>query len=167
MAGEIISHARLRELLSYDHLTGVFTWVVDRGMNKRSGKIAGAHNGNGYLNIQVDGRGYLAHRLAWFYVHESWPPELIDHRDGDGFNNKIKNLRLANRRQNGENQRQAHKGKKSSKFIGVYRRNPNQRWCAMIRVGGMLRRIGLFDTEEGAHAAYIEAKRRQHEFNTI
>lgn len=41
------------------------------------------------------------------------------------------------------------------------------RWRAVIRVDGTQLNCGSFDTEEQAHAAYLEAKRRHHPGNTL
>lgn len=167
MAADILSQERLRELLSYDPETGIFTWRVDRGANRCAGKVAGGLNEDGYVIIEINGRSYGAHRLAWLYMKGCWPAQLIDHEDGIRARNVFSNLRDSNRRHNGENQRKAHTGKKSGKLLGTYRRKPHHRWCAMIRVHGVLRRLGMFDTEQEAHNAYVEAKRELHEGCTI
>lgn len=100
----MITHDRLRDLLDYCPISGKFTWRHSRG-RVRAGDIAGRVDiqkmhgkrprPNPYKRviIQLDGKEYRAHRLAWFYVHGVWPSELIDHRDRDATNNSLKNLR--------------------------------------------------------------------------
>ena len=103
-----MDQARLTELLNYDPETGVFTWKVNRG-KAVAGSAAGSVRQHKLcehyktIDIGVDGKLYRAHRLAWLYVHGTLPADEIDHRDGDGTNNSIGNLRLATHKQNGEN----------------------------------------------------------------
>lgn len=90
---------RLRAVLSYDAETGVFVWRVS-SKGTAAGAIAGAKLGTGYTTITVDQERFLAHRLAWFYVHGRWPADQIDHIDGDRRNNAIANLREATNQAN-------------------------------------------------------------------
>jgi len=97
MSRPLITHERLKELLHYDPGTGVFTNRINRGRGAsavRAGDVAGSEHDDGrYIKIQIDGRGYQAGRLAWFYMLGVWPPEQTDHEDLDGTNNRFANLR--------------------------------------------------------------------------
>lgn len=72
-----LTAVRLREVLSYDPDTGVFTWRVSRGTAK-AGSVAGSPDKDGYVIIGLYGRLYKAHRLALFHAYGSMPgtPEL-------------------------------------------------------------------------------------------
>ena len=48
-----------------------------------------------------------------------------------------------------------------SGFAGV--RRENSRWLAEIKVNYTPIRLGLFDTPEAAHEAYVAAKRERHQ----
>lgn len=93
--------AQLRDALSYDAETGVFRWRHDRSSMARAGQVAGnvSHRG-GYRLIRVNYTRFLAHRLAWFYVHGEWPQGELDHINGRPDDNSIGNLRPATRQQN-------------------------------------------------------------------
>jgi len=101
---DIITAERLREVLSYDPATGEFIWLVRPSKRYMLGSKAGAFR-RGYWGIAINGRAYLAHRLAWLHVTGEWPPEQIDHIDMDRSNNRYSNLRLATRSQNYMNRR--------------------------------------------------------------
>ena len=83
---------RLRERLHYDAGTGVFTRRVGSG-HARTGEMAGSVHSTGYVRISIDGGKYTAHCLAWLYVHGVWPPDQIDHINGNRSDNRIANLR--------------------------------------------------------------------------
>ena len=77
----------LRSLLAYDPLTGMFHWTENKG-RARAGQQAGTAHSKGYVTIRVAGYLYLAHRIAWAFVHGRWPPKEIDHGDYPGLDSK-------------------------------------------------------------------------------
>lgn len=93
-----LTHARLRELVHYDPDFGEFRSLVTRGKWPR-GRVLRNLSVLGYARVYVDGRLYLAHRLAWFYVHGEWPPRgfEIDHINRVRHDNRISNLRVVTR----------------------------------------------------------------------
>jgi len=93
---------RLREVVTYDPLTGIFRWRVTRGCAK-AGAVAGGPEKKGYLRISIDGRRFKAHRLAWLYVKGCWPVDQIDHENGRNADNRFDNLREANNPLNSAN----------------------------------------------------------------
>lgn len=148
-----LSQEELKKFLHYDPYTGVFIRIA--GANKRShnrfyGKIAGTDSGHGYRLIFVSGGNYYAHRLAWFYVHGEWP-DIIDHIDGDRANNRIGNLRICSKRENGCN-RPAPRNNTSG-FKGVIYHKASRKYAARIGSSGKSIHLGLFVTaEEAAYA---------------
>lgn len=147
----MLTRKRLREVLEYNPDTGVFTRLVGKFRGRRAGFVSG----HGHIQISIDNRLYLAHRLAWLYVCGKWPPAGIDHIDNNKQNNAISNLRLATQSQNGAN-RCAPKTNRSG-FKGVHWSNHTRKWRAQITVRGRGQNLGDFETPEEAHLAYVEA----------
>jgi hypothetical protein len=153
-----LTASRLREVLNYDPDTGVFTRLVASGSRGIAGNPAGWRNTHGHTRISVDGRDYYAHRLAWLWMTREWPPEQIDHINGDPTDNRWKNLRPATPSQNLGNSR--HRRNNTSGFKGVYWHRPTGEWRARIMINRRNIHLGLFDTPEAAHAAYLTAAQK-------
>lgn len=149
-----VPEERFRDLIHYNAVTGIFTWLVDRGGRRRVGTPAGTPDRHGYICIVIGRRNFKAHRLAWFFVYGKWPDKDIDHIDGHPSNNAISNLREATTSQNLANGRRRSKNK--SGFKGVVRTSSG-RWAAHIRSNKRCRYLGSFDTPEEAHAVYWQA----------
>ena len=149
---------RLRQLLDYDPVNGIFKWKVWRRWNAEIGSVAGYVNSKGYLHISIDGREYKAHRIAWKYFYGEEPVDQIDHIDGDRKNNKISNLRQANNRQNQMNVKKQKNNTVGLK--GVYFNKKSNKWVARIGVNYKRIFLGLFDTPEKAHDAYKDAAKK-------
>lgn len=150
-----LSAAFLRYLLTYDPATGIFTRNVPRGSAK-VGSVAGhLHKTTGYWVIRIDDVEYGAHRLAWLYVHGVWPDRELDHENLNTIDNRMGNLRPATQSQNTANRPKL--AGTSSRLKGVTWNKNSGRWQTEIKHGGKRRYLGLFDTEEAAHAVYVAA----------
>lgn len=156
---EQLTAEKLRSLLAYDASTGVFTWLVTHHRIV-AGDIAGQGHPEGYWQITIEGRKYLAHRLAWLYVHGEWPKGELDHENLDRCDNRLGNLRPASRAQNSRNT--AIRSTNTSGFKGVSFVKAELRWRATITVDGKQHYLGRFDAPEDAHDAYVEAAARFH-----
>lgn len=143
----------IKKYLSYDPETGVFTWIAKpkgRGYPFKVGDEAGCTAPDGRRIVCFDGTNYLASRLAWFFVYGEMPPDgvEVEHRNVDHGDNRISNLRLANRFQNMMNAR-GHKDARS-KYKGVCWHAQRGKWHARLQG----KSLGLFDDEEDAARAY-------------
>ncbi len=145
--------------LRYDPEAGIFYW---RGptRNKPAGAKAGFLTSSGQVGINVNGRIFLAHRLAWFFAHGCEPNGQIDHINGVPTDNRIANLRDVSASQNQWNRGKPKNNTSSRK--GVSWRSRRQRWYASISVGGKSIYLGSFVTLDAAAAAYEVACRRHH-----
>lgn len=82
------------------------------------------------------------------------PEELeVDHKNGDGLDNRRENLRVGTVQKNKMGFRRKHVGA-SSKFRGVHWNKACQKWHAQIQFCGRLHYLGLFSSEDSAARAY-------------
>lgn len=151
----MLTAERLRELLDYDPETGAFRWKMSNN-NIKIGTIAGTSNCDGYVQISIFRKFYLAHRLAWLYMNSEWPPHEIDHRNSKRNDNRWINLRSATRAQNA-----VHITSKVRALpLGVYQEKKTGRFYVQLRLPGKCLCLGTFGSPEEASAARIEAIRK-------
>ena len=148
----------IKSILDYSICTGKF---IRKTTNKHLNKI----NKDGYIEIQVKKKRYLAHRLAWFYVFNIWPTHNIDHADRNKTNNAIHNLRYLSPSQ--QNQNTNMHPLNTSGFRGVHWEASANKWRARIRVNNVRYNLGNFDTAKEAYAAYLAAVPKYHTHNPL
>ncbi len=145
-----ITQALLKELLHYDPRTGIWRWVRPRASCLKPGDVAGA-NSHGYVRIKIYGKQNAAHVLAWIWMTGKRPRKRIDHKNNNPGDNRWKNLRLTTHSQN-----IAHAKRRRDNtvgFKGVCRRDG--KFMAQIQCKGKHYNLGIHETPEAAHAAYI------------
>lgn len=147
----MITQKELKERLQYNENTGIFTWLK-KTKKIKIGAIAGGLNVHGYIIIQINGKPYSAHRLAWLYIHGEWPKNQIDHINGIKNDNRIENLRDIIHR---ENQQNTHKHR-NGKLVGCNFHKPAKKWQAKIQIKNKDYHLGLYNTELEAHEAYLK-----------
>jgi hypothetical protein len=148
----------LKKLFRYNPFTGNFT--KRNGGNK--GKIVGAvgkGKNRGYVVLKIRGKGYLGHRLAWFYMTGEYPNYEVDHKNTIRHDNRWSNLREATHGQNQSNGDAYCNNKIGLKGVGA---TNTGRFRARIRKDGIEYQIGTFDTPEEAHKAYVKAAVKMH-----
>jgi hypothetical protein len=83
---------------------------------------------------------------------------FVDHINGNGLDNRSKNLRIASPSQNGGNSVISKNNK--SGYKGVFWHKRQGAWMASIMKNRKTIRLGLFDTPKEAHDAYCAAALR-------
>ena len=102
--------------------------------------------GHPYVCAWVEGQRVFLHR----FITQAPKGVYVDHKDGDGLNNRRANLRRATQGQNAANQRLSKAN--TSGFKGVSRNGRN--WLAQTKVGGKYMYLGTYRTPEEAAQAY-------------
>lgn len=141
----MLTYESLLSRFHYDPEVGVFT-------RKSTGKsyLPGKSR---YISIEIDGRMYAVHRLAWLYMTGRWPIADIDHINLNRHDNRFCNLREATRSQNLANRKAL--AANTTGFKGVSK--CGRKYTACISVNGRNRGLGVFETAEEAHEAYRSA----------
>lgn len=155
--------AKLKEYLSYNPETGVFSCIKPSG-KRRVGDRVGVVNG-GYLQIGFALYRDRAHRLAWLYVHGEMP-KVIDHINGNRLDNRLCNLRNVTQQENVQNYRVIPKHN-STGYLGVSYYKAGKKFSACVSNNYKKIHLGYFDNPEIAHQAYLTAKRKLHTSCTI
>jgi len=142
------NHDYLKELLSYDPVSGLFRWRVDQGSAK-AGSLASTVATNGYLVVMVDKKYQSLHRLAFAFMEQE-VPESVDHINGNRTDNRWINLRSATSIENARNQR-LH-STNSTGLPGVMW-DQRSRWRAYGYLGGRYLALGRYQSLLDAAAA--------------
>ena len=147
---QMISQEALKEHINYNTMTGAFVWIKKTHRSSiKTGAIAGyIDNTVGYRRITILGTKYLAHRLAWLYLHGSFPPFEIDHINHIKDDNRICNLRAVSRQGNCKNM--SIRCDNTSDTSGVSLDKRSGRWVAYIHVDNKRKQIGYYDDFDSA-----------------
>lgn len=161
-----------REYFSYNPNTGMLSMAKKVKHSKRYvgdilDTIAKVNN-NEYYHVRLFQQTYKAHRVIWA-MHYGYMPDTIDHKDGNGLNNRIENLRDTTQADNCKNR--AHQVNNSTGYSGItYVKSRTEgkpgRYLARINSeSGKRITLGRYDTLEEAITARrdAEAKYNYHE----
>lgn len=142
----MITRDYVNQLYEYNPSTGDFIRKTSRG-GSLAGSVAGAKDKLGYVRLSIDGRLYLAHRLAFLIMEGKFPEGNVDHKDGNPSNNSWNNLRNCTQQQNIQNSKGRGKYYKNVYFTGGGRNKP---YNVKIEVNGVIKSFGYYATPEEA-----------------
>lgn len=131
--------------------------TVERWFNESRWKtIKNSNNSRGYNIINIENTTISRHRLVahcFLDVNINDSKILIDHINGNKLDNNVKNLRPVNNAQNQWN---------TTKRKGYTFNSNCNKYEAQIYVNKKKIYLGLFNTAEEAHQAYLNAKAIHH-----
>lgn len=151
-----MNHIELTSTVHYDPETVVFVRTKSAG-NTAAGHRLGNIDAKGYLKALVLGKYVKLHRLAWFYMHGTWPTEQVDHINGCKTDNRMVNLRVCDTSANCLNQVGPRKNNELG-YQGVHQIKKTGRFRAACNLQGVKHHLGVFATAEEAYAAYTAFK---------
>lgn len=120
--------------------------------NHKDGTWGGSNHSTGYKHYN----SYKVHRLV---AHLFLDMEIkfnetnhVDHINGNRSDNRVENLRIVTRRENGQNM----KSHRDGRLYGCYcdTRHKTPRWIAQITIDNICIHLGAFDSEPEAHDMY-------------
>jgi hypothetical protein len=148
MTEDMLTQDILKSLLNYEPKTGVFTYKD----KKRFGLVAGNISKAGYVQIWINGKTRLAHRLAWLYMVGEWPKKQIDHINVIKTDNSFCNLREADNAENNRNTKT--RVNNTSGYKGVVYDKSGSCWRAKTKFNNKDISLGSFKTPQEAANAY-------------
>ena len=160
----------IRDIYTYNPETGILSLRKDRGSRriwKKGTEVGFIHENmkknkaNSYLRTTFRYSTVYVHRLIYVWMTGE-QPEVIDHIDGNGLNNKWDNLRSVSNMENCHNQRVYSSN--SSGHSGVTCRKENGRWRARIMHKDKSINLGTFENKEDAIEARKNAEQKYWSF---
>jgi hypothetical protein len=107
----------------------------------------GSGGGMGYASSRIKNKRVFMHRL----IMNPPPGKVVDHVNGNQWDNRRANLRVCTQAENTRNRR---KSRGTSRFKGVSWNARRRKWVAAIRLNRKAIYLGLFDDEIEAARAY-------------
>jgi hypothetical protein len=148
-----------RALELFEYKDGRIYWKVDMHTRKYKGRVAGTVTPKGYIVVTVGRKNYRVHRVV-FLMHHGYAPPFIDHINGDKADNRIENLRAANKRENAWNQ--VVRCSNTSGYKGVSLNRKLNKWCAYLSIDGKRKHLGVFESKDDAAEAVRVAREKHH-----
>jgi hypothetical protein len=134
--------------------------------NRKVDAEVGVKTKYGYLNVKFKKQTFYVHRIIWCLLNGNLNGMDVDHINNIRDDNRIENLRLVTRSQNNENLKVA-KSNSKTKLLGASLKKGTNKYVAQIKHNDKYIHLGLFDTAEQAHKAYITKKRQIHSTCTL
>jgi hypothetical protein len=142
----------------FEYKDGTLYRKISFGRTKAGDKV-GFVNDKGYLSVNINSKNLLVHRLIWM-MHFDEMPSLLDHIDGNRQNNKIDNLRIANRFQNAHNKNMNKNN--TSGVKGVCWHKHTKKWNAQIWHNKKHYHLGLYESLQKAKEVVMNARNMFH-----
>lgn len=155
-----INNIPLIELKKYVYLDDtVLRWLFTDN-SRTKGAIVGCKQKR-YYQVGINRTYYKVHRLI-YQIHnniEDLGETIIDHIDGDTFNNDPNNLRICNQSQNSRNRKKPNTN--TTGYKGITQDKNGKYRVRVITDSGRIT-IGRFDNIEKAAQAYTQAAKLHH-----
>ena len=156
----------VREIMRLDPETGILYWKHRKDMrinwnNAWANKKITPSNVN-MVGMTYNGQYYrtVYHRVVWCHYYGEWPDSnlVVDHINGDHYDNRIKNLRCVTHSENAKNRKRPDNNKSGHQGVIWYKQY--EKWKASIINNGKYVFLGYFINKEDAIKARKAAERK-------
>jgi hypothetical protein len=120
--------------------------VLKNQLTKSGYVLVGLHREGGIRSYTI----HLLMAIAFLNHKPNGTTLVVDHINNIKSDNRLSNLQILTHR---ENITKSIKGR-YSKYVGVSYFPKDKKWRSAIRIGGITKYLGRFDTEEAASEAY-------------
>jgi hypothetical protein len=111
----------------FEYRDGALYWKADVARNVKAGDRVAKNSNATRLRVCYDGKYHTFHRII-FAMNHGYYPEVVDHINGDGRDNRIENLRAADMRTNAQNRKRHSLNTTGVKNVGV----KNNKWRVTV-----------------------------------
>ena len=143
----------------YEYKDGVLYWKISPLPKFKVGSPVGSLGKNGYLSTTVNYKRYFNHRLI-FLMHHGYLPEFVDHINNIPTDNRIENLREANKSENNYNSKLKITNKSGEKNVCWNKKQ--KKWIVTLGVNKKIKYFGTFENLELAVLVATEARDKYH-----
>lgn len=136
-------------------------WKVQNKGNRNLSKPSGTLTKNGYIAINLEGKVYQGHAIAWVLYYGCWPTpgKFIDHINGIKIDNRKDNLRETTPSQNGANRQKLNTNNKSG-VSGVHFDAFTKKWCVQLVHNGICICGGSYSEKRDAISQRIQLENK-------
>ena len=110
------------------------------------------------VNNKINRQTLMIHRYIMDVQDKDWKECVVDHINGNVYDNRKSNLRVVTQQENTMNQKKPKNNTSGVTGVGFYKKN--NKWGASIRCGVNTIFLGLFDNFEDAVKARKEAEEK-------
>lgn len=152
-----MEHREAHELFEYRD--GNLFWRTKRGQRALAGAKAGTLDKDGYTVVRTNGKTHKVHRLV-FLMHHGYLPIEVEHASRDKSDNRIENLRAADRSGNMHNIGLSAANKSGCKNVSWNKRSA--KWQTELKLHNKTKYLGMYEDLELADLVAQEARDLYH-----
>lgn len=134
-------------------------WKKRQAKKTKIGDIVGSQSPDGYRYVKFNEKFTGVHRIIFLMAY-GYLPEEIDHKDGNGLNNRLENLRPATREQNQQNKKPYRNNTSGAK--GVTWKPSKKLWIVRVQTNNTRKHVGSFKDFELAALVADMAREKYH-----
>jgi hypothetical protein len=119
----MLTQQKVKDIINYDPLTGIFTWKVSSQRMKEGKELTSIKrttpNAKPYYRTRIYGEHIVLHRLAFIFMLDRYPEKCVDHINGNTLDNRWNNLRECSISENNVNSKLYNTNTSGHKGISV------------------------------------------------